>query len=62
MRARESRMEKQNRVDAMYSIIKGFHQDDPDVVERFERSPYAPVLNFDKGVVNRESHSRWEED
>ena len=53
MRAREYRTEQQNRSDAMYSIIKGHHQADPDVIERFERSPYAPVLNFDKGVVHR---------
>lgn len=62
MRAQEKRIEEQNRIDAMYSIMKNPHQADPDVIERFERSPYAPVLHFDKGVVNRESSSRWEED
>ena len=50
MRAREYRMEQQNRVDAMYSIVKGHHQADPEVIERFERPPYWPVLNFSRGV------------
>ena len=62
MRASEKHEKDTNRTNAMYSIIKGHHQADPDVVERFERPPYAPVLNFDKGVVKHDSSSRWEED
>ena len=44
----------------MYSIIKDVHTDDPKVIETFNRPPYAPVLNFDKGEVNRDGVSRWE--
>jgi hypothetical protein len=62
MRASEKHEKDQNRTNAMYSIIKNPHQADPDVVERFERSPYYPVLNFDKGVVKHDGPSRWEED
>ena len=51
MRAREKREKDVQRNNAMYSIERGFHQADPKVVEAFNRSPYAPVLNFDRGVV-----------
>lgn len=52
MRAAEKHEKDTNRVNAMYSIIKNPHQADPDVVERFERSPYYPVLQFERGEVN----------
>lgn len=51
MRAREKREKDVQRNNAMYSIERGFHQADPKVVEAFNRSPYAPVLNFDRGEV-----------
>lgn len=61
MRAREKREKDEQRSNAMYSIVKGHHQADPDVVERFERSPYYPVLNFERGEVKRERTTESEE-
>lgn len=63
MRASEKNMQDTNQSHAW-----GFIEDatkkrqDPDVVARFERSPYYPVLKFDKGVVKHDGPSRWEED
>lgn len=62
MRASEHHIKQSNQSRAWGAIIVDYHTNDPDVTERFERSPYWPVLNFDKGVVDRESRSRWEED
>ena len=62
MRAKEKRINDVNREQALGSIVKDAQYVKPSVVEAFNRPPYAPVLNFNKGVVNRESPSRWEED
>jgi hypothetical protein len=45
MRAREKRVKDQQHTDAMYSLVKSFHADDPEVIERFKRPPYWPVLS-----------------
>lgn len=52
MRASENNMEKSNQSRSWGSIIKDVHANDPKVIERFERSPYYPVLNFERGETN----------
>lgn len=49
MRAAEKHMNDTNHANAMYSIIRSVHNADPKVVEAFERPPYYPVLNFERG-------------
>lgn len=49
MRAFERNIEVDNKARAMGSIVLGAHNTDPKVIERFNRPPYWPVLNFDKG-------------
>lgn len=61
MRAKEKNEQDTNHMNAMYSIVKGHHQADPKVVETFNRPPYAPVMNFERGEVNRERKTESEE-
>ena len=61
------RASEKNIRDANQSHAWGFVEDaarkmqDPDVVERFERPPYWPVLNFERGEVKRERTTESEE-
>ena len=55
MRAAEKHMNDTNHANAMYSIIKSVHNTDPKVVETFERPPYYPVLNFERGYSNEKN-------
>jgi len=54
MRASEHNMEKSNQSRAWGSIFKDVHANNPDVIERFERPPYWPVLKCERGEEQRE--------
>jgi hypothetical protein len=62
MRAQEKRDKDTKRDLALGSIVRFADYVRPGVIETFNRSPYYPVLNFDKGVVKHDGPSRWEED
>ena len=55
MRAREKHMNDTNREQALGSIVKDAPHVKPGVVETFERPPYYPVLNFERGYSNEKT-------
>lgn len=61
MRASEKNTLDTNRDRAWGSIFKDVHTNDPKVIETFNRPPYWPVLQIERGEVNRERTTESEE-